>query len=300
MTLVWGLTFPLLRLALREVAPLQFVAARFCAATLAFLPIVFLRARARRALRAVLWSGLWLGALSYLCYLAQTIGLQTVPAGRAAFLTGLNVILVPVLAPLFRAGRPSRLDIAGAALATVGMFVLTQPQQPGAAGRLQTGDLWILSCAVTFAVYIHLLQRTLRRGPDVDALAFLQVLGVGLCALAPVLTGRSDHWRPPGSWSAALWVAVLVCAVPATVGTFWLQTRYQGQTTPQRAALIFALEPVFATAFAFAILRETLTARQTLGAAIILAAILLVELWRTSPAAPSAAQAAADAGRPAR
>jgi drug/metabolite transporter (DMT)-like permease len=134
-------------------------------------------------------------------------------------------------------------------------------------------------CATVYAVYIHALQKVLRHDHHDLALAFLQVAGIAACALA---TLPLSHGRTP-VWSGAALGAVVVCALLATVGTFWLQTRFQGRTTPQRVALIFAMEPVFAAMFAYLLLNEIMTARAVLGASIILGAVIGAEVLAAPP-----------------
>ena len=271
-TLLWGVTFPLIRSALADVGPHQFVGWRFSIAVVAFLPLILVHPEARRGLRKALVPGLLLGVLAWSSYLSQTIGLQTVPAGRAAFITGTSVILVPLLAPLFRAGRPSSLDLAAALVATAGLYLLTGGMSADRQG-LGTGDLWVLGCAVGYSIYIHGLQKTLRFEHHEVSLAFTQILGIFVCG-AGVMAATGDVRIP---LTRDVMVGLGVCALLATVGTFWLQTRYQGRTTPQRVALIFSLEPVFATGFAWWLLGETLDLPGALGAALIMAAVLAAE-----------------------
>ena len=241
----WGVTFPLIRGAMEELAPTQFVAWRFTLAALAFLPLVLASREARQSLPALIGPGLLLGVIAGLSYFTQTWGLQTVPAGRAAFITALNVVIVPLLAPLFRAGRPKALDFGAAVVATVGLYLMTVGEE-GFGGGLVSGDFWVLVCATSYAVYLLVLQRVLVRARNAVGLAFTQIATIAL--LADLALGATGPVRIP----LTPWVlsALIFCATLATVATFWLQARYQGQTTAQRAALIFALEPVFATAFA--------------------------------------------------
>ncbi len=266
---IWGLTFPLIRAAVQDLDPFVFVPARFGLATVAFLPAFVLSATARAGLRRALLPGVGLGALAWTSYLAQTVGLQAIPAGRAAFITGTAVIMVPLLSPLFSAGRPGRRDLGAAALATAGLYLLTAPSGDG----FSTGDGLVLYCAAAYAAYIHLLQRTLRHSHAPVALAFVQVATITACSLAtlPVMGGEGGHW------SAAAWTGVAFCALFATAGSFFLQTRFQGETTPQRAALLFSMEPVFAALFAWFLLAERLPLTGALGAGLILAAVLGVE-----------------------
>jgi len=266
---LWGLTFPLIRSAVQDLDPFVFVPARFGLASIAFLPAFFVSPAARRGLRDALLPGAALGALAWTSYLTQTIGLQTIQAGRAAFITGTAVLMVPLLSPLFRAGRPTARDFGGAALATGGLYLLTAPTGVG----FSAGDGLVLFCAASYAVYIHLLQKVLRRRHDPVALAFTQVATITACSLValPLLGSGGSQW------TASAWTGVAFCALFATAGTFFLQTRFQGETTPQRAALVFSMEPVFAALFAYFLLAETLPLTGALGAGLILAAVLGVE-----------------------
>ena len=201
---IWGLTFPLIRAAVQDLDPFVFVPARFGLATVAFLPAFVLSATARAGLRRALLPGVGLGALAWTSYLAQTVGLQAIPAGRAAFITGTAVIMVPLLSPLFSAGRPGRRDLGAAALATAGLYLLTAPSGDG----FSTGDGLVLYCAAAYAAYIHLLQRTLRHSHEPVALAFVQVATITACSLAtlPVMGGGGGPTGapPPGpAWRSA-------------------------------------------------------------------------------------------------
>jgi drug/metabolite transporter (DMT)-like permease len=162
--------------------------------------------------------------------------------------------------------------VSAALLATLGLYLMTAAE--GLRWGFSRGDFWILLCALSYAIYILVLQRVLRHRPHEVSLAFTQIVGIAL--YAGIAMGVTGSIRVPFS-SAAVITALLVCALLATVGTFWLQTRYQGRTSPQRVALIFSLEPVFAAFFAWWLLAETLSTRSMLGAGLILVAVLGAE-----------------------
>lgn len=284
-SLFWGVTFPLIRSALADVAPTPFLAWRFGLATAAFLPLALLEPRARAGLRRAVVPGAVLGLIAWASYVTQTIGLQTVPAGRAAFITGTSVILVPLLSPLFRAGRPGAADLGAAAVAAAGLFLLTRDGSEAGAG-FGTGDLWVAGCALSYSVYLLVLPRVIRPEHDSTAVAFTQVAAIGVVT-GSVLAARGGVAIET---SAEVLRALLFCALVATVGTFWLQTRYQPRTTPQRAALIFALEPVFATVFGWWMLNEGLNASGMVGAGLILAAVVGSEVFAGRPAQATGGQ----------
>jgi drug/metabolite transporter (DMT)-like permease len=124
-------------------------------------------------------------------------------------------------------------------------------------------------------VYILVLQRVLARPRNAVALAFAQIGAIALLADI-ALAGTGPIRIPLTAWVLG---ALLFCATLATVATFWLQARFQGHTTAQRVALIFALEPVFATLFAWWLLGETMGLIGMFGAVLVLGAVLGVELF---------------------
>ena len=264
-TMMWGLTFPLIRAAVQEMAPLHFVAARFAIATLLLAPLVALDGRLRGGLGAAALPGIVLGLLSYGCYILQTFGLRSVPASRAAFITGTSVIVVPLLSPLFGRAVPGRIDLGAALLATVGLLLLTAPD----GGRPTVGDLLILACAVLYAFYLHGLHVFVTRGVATGPLTVTQIASIGALGVAIAPFGPPSGRLGPASWSA-----LAFCAVGATLLTFWLQTRFQSRTTPERTALIFALEPVFATLFAYLLLHESVGLTGAAGGALIMMAVV--------------------------
>ena len=277
--LFWGMTFPLIRISVATLSAWQFVSARFLISTSLFLPaVIWLLKREGKSWRTELWRaapfGLPLGILSWTIYQTQTLGLRTVSSGRAAFITGANVVLVPLFSPFFRSGWPSLSDWLATLGGFLGLYLLTDPS-----GGVSTGDLWVLACAIGYAIYMHLMPRMCRTNPDSTCMAWLQIATIGACATS-VLLVVEPPWARAYVFTPEAWVGLLVCATIATIGTFWLQTRFQPRTTPQRAALIFTMEPVFAAVFGYWWLGETFSARAGAGAAVILGSILFTELWK--------------------
>lgn len=270
--LLWGLTYPLIRMSLREMTPLVFVAHRFLLATLAFLPFICLNRRLRQEVMRALPIGLMLGFIASIFFITQTMGLRTVESPRAAFLTGTYVLMVPLLSPLFRTSHPSRVDWVSAGLAVVGLFLLLNPH--GRAPGL--GDGLILVCAFFVSIHIHLMQRVAKHQFDPVALTFLQIVGVTTAALifSPIAPTQCLKF------TATAWVGLCVCAVVVTIGAFLLQATLQKRTTPQRTAVMFSLEPVFASALGYLLLGEGLTARSALGATILFLSPLMPIAWR--------------------
>lgn len=269
--LVWGATFVLVKAALEGVSTLLFLALRFSLAG-AVLAVAY-RGRMSWALSRgsrPFAGGLAAGICLFGGYLFQTLGLRFTTPSKSAFLTGLSIVLVPLFGASMRRRLPPERVTAGVLTAAAGMALLTLESGDW---RASPGDLLTLAGAVFFALHILALGRYVPR----DGFEPISVLQV---ATAAGLSLVSFWWAetPFITWNGAVLLALGVTGLLATAGAFTIQAWAQQRTNPTRTALIFALEPVFAAATAYAASAEVLTARQFVGAALILGGILLVEL----------------------
>ena len=269
-TLLWGATFVVARDALAHLAPLPLVAVRFAGAAL-LLGIIAL-ARRRPIDRATVQGGLITGVLTAGGYLFQAIGLTETSAGSSAFLTCAGTLLAGVFAWPLLGQRPTRLMAAGLALAAAGAALLSL--RSGLS--LGPGEAWTLLGAAIYALQIVAVARWAPRADPV-ALTALQSLAAAACLL-PFSGGAVGQLRglPPADWAR---VGYLFAA--GTVVAPLLQVMAQRTLAPGRIGLLFALEPVFALAFAVTIGAERFVARWWLGSALILSAVLVVE-WRAA------------------
>ena len=256
---LWGLTFPLIKGALDDASPMGFLAVR-CPIALALLwPLCGRRPPARGSVLPGIGLGLLLAASYYL----QTLGLVVTTATRSAFLTGLSVLLTPLLYPVLTRRRPGRRVVAGAAVSAAGLYLFTDPT----GGGFNRGDGLTVAAAVVLAVYVIGLE-TATRKHAFESIALLQTAVLAAAFLpAPLLEGRF-----PDPTRAFLVGAVATGAIMAV--TVYGLSRFQRNTTAVRAGVIYTGEPVFAALFAFLLLGETLDARGAAGAAVILAGIL--------------------------
>lgn len=283
-TLIWGTTFVVVKEALTAVTPAAFLALRFLLATVALCLVA--GPRLRRLSRADLRGGLLLGLFLFAGFFFQTTGLQTTSASAAAFITGLSVVIVPGLAWLTLGQRPSRAVWVGVILATVGLALLTLRETP----LPQAGDLLVLLCALAFAGHIVATGALAPHSPPL-ALTTVQVATVALLSLP--LAGPSLTLALPGE----VWAAVAFTGLGATALVFAVQTWAQRYTSPTHAALIFTLEPVFAALFAALVAGERLTPPALVGAALMLAGMLVAELGRGPETTPAARALAGASGR---
>jgi len=280
-TAVWGSTFLVVHEALREWSPFLFLALRFTIAALTIAPFVLRRGGPLQgeALRA----GLHVGGFLFLGFALQTVGLVWTTPTRAAFLTGLSVVLVPSILVVFYRSVPSIGSVLGVVLATLGLALLTG----GTEGAVRYGDLLVLGCAFAFAFQIVAVGR------------YAGSVGASRLLLGELVVVAAFGWPaalfledPRWSTSAEGWAALLFVSFAATVGALGAQNFAQKYTPATRAAIVFAMEPVFAAAISYLAKGESLSPAGWAGSALILAGMLTAELARgRSPAAPPTARA---------
>jgi drug/metabolite transporter (DMT)-like permease len=289
---VWGSTFVVVKGALADATPAAFNLARM---TLAFAVMAVAYHRYWRNIRRWQFAA---GALVGLClatgYQFQTTGLARTTPSKSAFITGLVVVLVPLLSLLpglrLPGVRPPRWNaFVGAALAFIGIALLTSPTALHVQGHspslnavvnllpdlssINLGDVLTLGCAIGFAFHCLALSHVSPR-IGFQPLALLQV---GFCAIFMALTlPLIEH--PHIAWTPRLVLALGIAAVLATAAAFSIQSWAQSVLPPTHTALLITLEPVFAWITSFLVMGERLSLRSTSGALLILAGIALTEL----------------------
>jgi drug/metabolite transporter (DMT)-like permease len=275
-TLLWGSSFVVVKGALAHSSPLAFLALRFGVATLLLAP--FVRWRPFPSARE-LAAGAVLGTLLATGFAANTVGLVYTTPSRSAFIVASSSVLAPLVAFLVVRERPRWTALAALAVATVGMYFLTDPS----AGGLNRGDLWTLVTAVAFGGQIVAVGELGRRF-DVGRLVWMQTAITA--AVAGILAGVAEHVRV--DWVPAFLGAVGYTAVFATAVALLWQMRAQREMSSTRAALLFCFEPVFAAAASWLVWGERLSGAQWLGGALILGGMILADLpQRPAAAAPS-------------
>ena len=266
-TAIWGSTFLMVQSSLSALSPLIFLVLRFALAT-AVLGLLY----RSRLTRAALVPGAITGFFLFAGYAFQTIGLQFTTASKSAFLTSLSVPLVPLAASLVYRRGPGKFELLGVLVASAGMVLLTVP---GRMAGINRGDWLSVLCAVSFAGQVVAVGHFAGRA-NFESLATMQMLTVTLLSLATFWWVEKPAFRPALPSIASVALAGLL----ATALAFSVQSWAQQYVTVTRAAVIYALEPVFATLTGFLVAGELLTKRAAVGAALILFGILIVELKR--------------------
>lgn len=264
-TLIWGTTFVATKDLVGGPTPALSPSAatfwRFVIATACFAPFAL-----RRRFTPALWIvGAELSFWLWAGYATQAIGLKYTTVSKSAFVTSLNVVVVPVLTVM--AGRRVGWIVwSMVVLAMAGAGVLCYDGSDP-----NIGDLWTLGCAITYAMYIFRLERFAGRFNSTE-LTFVQLLGVTAFSL-PWMAGEATiggaGW---GNWSVPTVLKLLYLGTIATLVTTWLQTIGQRSVPGTHASLLYMTEPVFASAIAIAFFGEQLGLRGWVGGALIVAA----------------------------
>lgn len=281
-SILWGTTFTIVGQTVDTFPALALIALRFAIAGAVFVPPL-LRRRHELGRHGVL-VGVLLGLVLFAGFASQTFGLSYTTPARAGFITGLNVVLVPLIGLFFGQRAPVR-ALLGVALATAGLAILSadcgfDPASMrvscaglGGAPEQRLGDVLVLLCSFAFALHIVAVSRWATRLPVVPVNAVQLLTVFVLAGVAALATIRPLPMPSPAVLAAALFLGLL-----ATALVFWLQLVLQRHTSATHTALIFALEPVFAALFSWLWTGETLTASVLLGGGLMLAGVVAAEV----------------------
>lgn len=268
-TAIWGLSFPLIELCVQQCDPVLFVAMRFFLAAIPILPFFL-----RNLTREYLIAGMILGVVNLGAYAFQTIGLETVNASRAAFLTGIYVLMIPFIAPLMGMGKPRVHDVVSAMICSVGIFILTECS----IGDFCMGDIWILIADVFIALAIIFVAKYSKKDMHPSMLAFGQIIMTGLYAWVPAFLLTDLDFS--GFHSPSFLISIAICSFLCTILALFMQSKAQKYVSIQNAALIFSLEPVFAAIFDTVLTRTPPTLYTLGGGFVIVMSILYLELCK--------------------
>jgi drug/metabolite transporter (DMT)-like permease len=268
-TAIWGLTFVMVQDAIRATPVLNFLAWRFLAAG------VVMALLSGRQLRQLTWGALGQGTMMGLLvtagYWLQTFGLAQTTVDLAGFLTGLSVVITPVLAfLLWRRRTPAGVWIAAAA-GLAGLWLLA-----GHGGALSLGDWLVVGGSVAFALQLLATDVGVRHHPLIP-LVVVELLVTGVVSWLGAAATHALAW-PSGS---VVWVALAVTALLASVAAFWLQAYAQRWASPAETATVLAAEPLFAALFSYVLQGAALVGWQWVGAGLITGGI--VWLGRVAP-----------------
>lgn len=269
--LLWGLSFVSQRLGMRSIGPFAFNAVRFALGSVCLLPLIFLsrsRGKERPRVSSSILAGLICGIVLFLGATLQQVGVVSTSAGKAGFITGIYVILVPILGLFFKK-RASWGIWAGAVLALAGLFFLSVRGD----FTMGTGDLLVLAGAFFWAVHILVIGRfsNAADGLIMSSTQFMTCAALSLCVALPF-----ERFGPASIAGAAL--PILYSGIVSIGVAFTLQIYGQKRAHPGRASIIMSMESLFAAVFGILFLGEDCGWRTVVGSLLILSGMVVAQL----------------------
>jgi len=266
-TFFWGGSILLTKIGLDYLQEYNLISLRF---TLAFLlsGIVFYKHLIKTDFKTVKYAFI-LSFILFIVYVFATFGTKYTSVSNAGFLFSLTVIFIPLLSSVFLKQTPEKKVVFGIVLSIVGIGLLTLHNQ----FKIGFGDLFCILCALFYAVHIMITGAVAKRVNSIS-LGVLQLGFVGLFSI--IFSIFMEKPKLPDNYES--WFAILALSTFCTGIAFIVQIIAQQHTSPTHAGLIFTLEPVFSSIFAFIFTGETLTSRGYLGALLLLISVLIAEL----------------------
>lgn len=275
LTIIWGVTFVIVKNSLPDIDPNTYVTIRFA---FAFSVGAMISPRSLLNVNArLLRHGVVLGFLLYAGFMLQTIGLKYTTVSNSGFFTGTTVVFTPLVEVALLRRRPRWNHGTAIIIVVLGLFLLSAPD----VGGINYGDVLTLCCAIVFACYMVFLSRYAPQH-QLGQFTLVQlgsVAAIGALVMLIIGTG-SPTWHP------RLIFALIYCAMAANLLSTYAQTKLQPRTTATKAAIIFAAEPLFAALFGYLVNGEVLSVRGLWGAALIMAGLLVSEIIGANRATP--------------
>ncbi len=266
---IWGFAFVAQKEAMKYMGPFTFNGIRFALGALSLLPFLNLLKKDRTPpLKNLLPPGILAGVAIFFGVSFQQLGLLYTTAGKAGFITGLYVILVPILGLFF--GKPTwRLVWLAAAIATGGLYLLSMTSSL----RMERGDLLVLISAFFWALQIHIIGHF---APNLHPIKLAMVEFLTVFALSTAAGFLLE--TPRLSEILKGWLPLLYAGVFSAGIAYTIQVVAQRKTPPAPAAIIMSSESVFAVLGGWLLLGETLTAREISGCLLMLAGMVLAQI----------------------
>lgn len=270
--IIWGSGFVVTDIALKYLTAYQVMAGRFLLA--AFLLLVLFGYKLKKITKSVIWKGIVLGTIIYIAFALQTVGLQYTTPSKNAFLTAVNVIIVPIITYAIYKRRIDGYEIIGAILAIIGIGSLSLHDSFG----MNIGDILSLLCAVGFAFDIFCTNLFVQK-EDAILLTIIQFITAALISnLVVIVQGDIPSTLEKGAVYSVVYLAFF-----STMIAYLLQNIANQYTTATKSAIILSTESFFGMLMSVLFLHEILTTRMAIGAVLIMAAILIAEVKPAYP-----------------
>jgi drug/metabolite transporter (DMT)-like permease len=266
--LVWGGGFIGVQKSLETITPFYMIAVRFAIASI-MLIIVFWK-RLKTISKSDLISGTIVGVFLFFGFVFQTIGALYLQVGKLAFLTALNVLIVPFLVYIVYKENIKSYNVIASIIAIIGFAFLNLTKETGF--NIGTGEILGILCAVAFAAHITSLGHYSKKG-DIILLAIIQMI---VCCILGFICALLFE-KPPAEVTAKMAIPIVYLGVCSTFIAFLFQTIGQRYTSSSRAALILCTESVFGIIFSVIILKDVITINTIIGAILIFGSVILSE-----------------------
>ena len=272
--IIWGFAFTAQRFGMQHIGPFTFNALRFFLGSFSLLPfVVFYSQKSEQPFSYYLKGKKLLipivvGSALFIASGLQQIGIQFTTAGNAGFITGLYVIIVPLMG-IFLHHKTSLGTWIGASLAVVGMYLLSVH----GSNEFAWGDFWVFIGAFFWATHVLLVDKFIKQYSAI-LLACLQFFVCGIFSLIIALIRENFIW----SDIQAATIPILYAGVMSVGVAFTLQVIAQRHAKPAHTAIILSLESVFAAIGGWILLSESLSLKGIIGASLMLAGMLISQL----------------------
>jgi len=263
---IWGSTFAIIKGILDQIMPFTFLAYRFFWAAF-ILGLIFWK-RLKNIDKIILGKGFLIGIFLFLGFTFQTVGLKYTTATKAGFITGLSVILVPIISHFFIREKISKNSIIGVILAVIGLWFLNY----NSSFIFNFGDFLVLLCAVSFAMHIISVGLYARK-VDYVLLVMVQLTTAFVLSFLMVL-----FFERPGIhlyYPSGVWWSIILTGIFATALAFYMQNKFQRYSTATKTAIIFSGEPIFGAIFAYLLLGEKVGLIAWIGGLLIIFGMII-------------------------
>ena len=271
-TVIWGGGFVASDMALESMKPFQIMMVRFLLASV-LMGLVSLGQRNRKEevvnRTGAIKAGILMGVALFIGFSLQIIALQYTTPSKNAFLTALNVVIVPFIAFVILKKKIGAKGIIGAILSVIGVALLSLNGNL----TLCLGDALTLICAIGFAFQIFFTSEFVKKYPASVLNMVQMITAFILSAVSMVVFGETDFQVTTQGWLSVLYLGVI-----STTLCYLLQTACQKYVDETKAAIVLSMESVFGTIFSIIILHEIITPRMVIGCVIILAAVIISNL----------------------
>lgn len=263
-TLVWGISFPIMSTVLKHTGPYTFLALRYL--TAGIILSVFIFRKFKNINRKTIKAGLLIGLALFLGCILQTVGLVYTTASKSGFLTGLNVIFVPMLIAIIYKKVPDFKSIIGVLLSVVGLATMSLDGSMS----MNFGDTLTIISALAFAVQILLVDKY-ARDVDIVVMSCIQMFVIGILSFIPAVAIEGLKFPVTKVTIGSILFTAIFCSIYA----FGMQNKMQPYTKPTHAAIIFLAEPVFSAIFSVFI-GDRLTGKTLAGCLFILLGMVII------------------------